>query len=100
MTPAQILVDKTFLDVLVSTMAAGLILVCSFLAWEAMSHKTRHCFRVVFGALGLGAAAILLLPLYPEYEWLRWWIDRGLLLAFAFYLLLDRRRVDRLRARA
>lgn len=82
---------------LTEMLAAAAIFVCAFLAWEAMSARTRHCFRIVYGGLGMAAFGLVVLPAYPDYAWLADWLRAGLILSFAVYMILDRRRIDRLR---
>jgi hypothetical protein len=60
-----------------------------------MGRRTRHCYRFVYGLMGVAALAMLLLPLYPQHAHWEVWIWRMLGLGFAGYLVLDRRRIDR-----
>lgn len=79
--------------------AAGLvILACSYLAWEAMSARTRHCFRAVFGVIGIAGLAMVLIPWWPgaEAEWMQL-AHTALAVGLAIHLVLDRRRIDRVR---
>ena len=80
-------------------MAAGLvILTCCLLAWEAMSARTRHCFRFVYGVMGVAGLAMALIPWWPgaEPEWMRV-AHVALAVAIAIHMVLDRRRIDRVR---
>jgi hypothetical protein len=71
---------------------AGVVFfVCSVLAWAAMSPSTRHCFRAVYGILGIGGAAIALDPFFDA--GVTPYARAALLIGFALYLILDRRRI-------
>ena len=79
----------------IDVLVAVVVLACSYLAWEWMTAHTRHCFRVVYGILGIAAAALLGVALWPGHESWAPWVWRAMGLGFAGYMVLDRRRVDR-----
>lgn len=76
---------------------AGLcIFVCGVMAIAAMDKRTRHCFRVVYGLLAEAGLALMLSPLYDGKYLIH--ACAAMAGACAFYMILDRRRIDRIRA--
>lgn len=71
---------------------AGLVLfVPAVQAWAAMNHRTRHCFRFVYGLIGLAGLALALDPIFGAE--LTPAARAVLVLAFALHMILDRRRI-------
>lgn len=71
---------------------AGLVIVvCSVLAFAAMSRRTRHCFRFVYGVLGVAGLVLVLDPFFKE--GLAPWARLAVVLGLALHLVLDRRRI-------
>lgn len=80
---------------LIAALVGAVVLVCCVLSWNAMTWQTKHCYRVTYGGIGLCAFALALLPFASAYAGLRPWFLIGMSVGFAFYLVLDRRRIDR-----
>jgi hypothetical protein len=80
----------TFMSVL--EQAAGLLLfVLALQAWAAMNHLTRHCFRFIYGLIGLAGLELALDPLCGVD--LASYARVMLVASFALHMLLDRRRI-------
>lgn len=73
------------------------IAACCVLAWDAMGSMTRHCFRFVYGIMGVAGLGLAVLPFAHAYIWLRPWLFVTLAVGVAIYMVLDRRRIDRIR---
>lgn len=70
----------------------GLVLLaCCIVAWGAMDPRTRNCYRLAYGLVGMGGAGILLAPAFglgtPELA------QTAVIAGFALYMVLDRRRI-------
>lgn len=78
--------------VLPQMIAGGAISVCAVLAWSSMGHRTRHCYRFAYGLLGVGGLALIFLP-FAEPEWWHQHVYTALVVGFALYMVLDRRRI-------
>lgn len=72
------------------------IFICGVMAIAAMTSRTRHCFRVVYGMLALAGLALMLSPIYGDDYLIV--ACAAVVVACAFYMVLDRRRIDRVRA--
>jgi hypothetical protein len=72
------------------------IFICGVMAIAAMTAKTRHCFRMVYGLLAVAGLALMLSPIYGTDYLIG--ACTALAVAVAFYMILDRRRIDRIRA--
>lgn len=84
----------TTIRIVLDMIAAMTILVCCYIAWEWMSHMTRHRFRFVYGVIGLSALAVLVAPvLSSDYEDYLPFFKTSMLVGFALYMILDRRRI-------
>lgn len=94
---------SAFLTVL--QMLAGVVfMVCAVLAWAKMSKRTRHCWRVAYGLIGVSGVALAFGPLFAvpqifEVEFMRY-VRTAILIGFALYIALDRRDVQKNRAPA
>jgi hypothetical protein len=79
---------------LADTLAGCVSLVCAVLAFAAMSWSTRHCYRLVYLAIGLAGLCLTLGPLFPDdYALLAPWARALFMMAFSAYMVLDRRRI-------
>lgn len=92
------LLDK--LQVGLSAIADLTVLFCCVLSWNAMTARTKHCFRLTYGALGFFGFGLFLLPAFPGYAHLQPWFWLAMGISFAAYLALDRRRIDRVNSKA
>lgn len=77
---------------------AGLVFFAlSVIAFAAMDHKTRHCFRVTYGVICIAGLALVAAPFCDTVIVfgvdLARYAEVGILAAFALYLALDRRRI-------
>ena len=87
-----------FLELIRVGLDAGVgavLVICSVLAWQAMTVRTKHCYRFGFGLMGVPGLALMVLPFYAGYEVWRPWIWTAAGVGFAIYVTLDRRRIDR-----
>jgi len=81
---------------------AGIVLmVCAVLAWAAMSHQTRHCWRFTYWLIGVAGLALFAAPFceVPAFfgvDLMRY-VSTAILVGFALYMALDRRRVRPMR---
>ena len=76
---------------------AGLcIFICGVMAIAAMTARTRHCFRFVYGLLAGGGLALMLSPFY-SWAFLDY-AQVAVIVACAIYMVVVRRRIDRIRA--
>lgn len=78
---------------------ALLIFVCGVIAFDAMSARTKHYWRGVYGAMTVSALALLLEPIFrsmgelPEGSEVRGVAHVVLAVSVAVHLVLDRRRI-------
>lgn len=80
---------------LAETFTGLVITVCSYLALESMSARTKHCLRFAFLVMLIAGLAMVLIPLY-DYT-LMPYAQAALGVGFAIYIALDRRRIDKLK---
>jgi len=88
----------SFLETIRVILDAGIgavLVVCSVLAWQSMTARTKNCYRFGFGLIGIPGLALMVLPFYVGYESWRPWIWTAAGVGFAIYTILDRRRIDR-----
>lgn len=81
-------------------MLAGVVfMVCAVLAWAKMSKRTRHCWRVAYGLIGVAGMALTFGPFVsvPQIlgvDFMRY-VRTAVLIGFALYMALDRRDVQK-----
>ena len=81
--------------ILIDAIAGLVVAVCAVLGWKAMDRNTKHCYRLVYGVIGLAGAALALDPLFDAgYAQVA---RMSLVAGFALYMVLDRRGVRRSR---
>lgn len=77
--------------VALEVLAGVVFFIYAVIAWGAMSPRTRHCFRLVYGIIGLAGAALALDPFFGGET--APYARAALMFGFALYLVLDRRRI-------
>lgn len=79
------------LVIVLEQIGGAVLFCCAVLAWAAMNAQTRHCFRLVYGVIGLAGLTLALDPFFAAD--LAPWARTALVAAFALHMLLDRRRI-------
>lgn len=76
---------------LLQQLGGFILLICCVLGWAAMDPKTPNCYRITYGLIGIGGAALTFYPAFglhvPE------WAVAMSIFGFAMYMVLDRRRI-------
>jgi len=75
----------------VEMMGGAVCFICAVIAWAAMGRQTRHCFRFVYGVVGVAGLALVLDPLFAA--GLAPYARSAIILGFSMHLVLDRRRI-------
>lgn len=82
---------------LVTNLFIGItVLWCCYLALESMDGKTKHGIRFTYYGMCLCGFAMLIIPIWREW-WLMPFVQALLGICFALYLLIDRRRIDKIK---